>query len=132
MTNTNRSFNMLRLKIYVCPICGNVIIGSGESVISCCGITLPPLEAEEADEKHRLRTSRMDGELYVSMKHDMLKTHYISFMAGVSDSGIELVKLYPEGPCDARLKIGRTRLIYYYCNKHGLYVVRVDGRDRII
>ncbi len=42
VVNTNRSFNMLRLKLYVCPICGNVIQSSGEAVISCCGISLLP------------------------------------------------------------------------------------------
>ena len=43
--NQNRSFNMAKGKFYVCPVCGNVIRSTGEAVVSCCGITLPPLEA---------------------------------------------------------------------------------------
>ena len=31
--NTNVSFNMLRSKFYVCPICGNVIHSMGETVM---------------------------------------------------------------------------------------------------
>ena len=54
MTNRNRTFNMLRMKLYVCPICGNVIQSTGEAVVSCCGILLPPLEAEQEDDAHRL------------------------------------------------------------------------------
>lgn len=54
ITNENKSSNMLRSKMYVCPICGNVIHTTGEAVISCCGVTLPVLEAEKADEKHRI------------------------------------------------------------------------------
>lgn len=53
--NSNRSFNMARLKFYICPICGNVIWSTGEAVISCCGVVLPPLEAEMPDdEEHEL------------------------------------------------------------------------------
>ena len=45
VVNRNLSANLLRSKFYVCPVCGNVIHCSGETVVSCCGITLPPLEA---------------------------------------------------------------------------------------
>ena len=48
--NKNASSNMLLSKFYVCPVCGNVIHCTGNTVISCCGITLPALEAEEMDE----------------------------------------------------------------------------------
>lgn len=47
--NKNISSNILFSKFYVCPVCGNVIHTTGETVISCCGITLPPLEAEKID-----------------------------------------------------------------------------------
>ena len=43
---------MLRSVFYCCPICGNILHTMGEAVISCCGVTLPPLEAEETDDAH--------------------------------------------------------------------------------
>lgn len=132
VSNTNRSFNMLRLKIYVCPICGNVIIASGEAVISCCGISLPPLDPEEPDESHKLLISKVEDELYLTMNHEMNKQHYISFIASVTDSGPELIKLYPEGPCEARVKMRKVKYLYYYCNRHGLFKVRVDRKGQII
>lgn len=52
ITNRNVSSNMQRSKFYVCPICGNVIHSMGEALVSCCGITLPCLEAEETDNDH--------------------------------------------------------------------------------
>ena len=47
ITNRNISANMLRGKFYVCPVCGNALFSTGDAVVSCCGITLPALEAED-------------------------------------------------------------------------------------
>ena len=121
--NTNKAFNMQRMKLYVCPICGNIIQSTGEAVISCCGITLPALEAEAEDEKHALNVEVVEDEYYVTIQHEMSKTHYISFIAACRDNGIEIIKLYPEQTAEARFKIARTRRLYYYCNRHGLYVL---------
>ena len=121
--NTNKAFNMQRMKLYVCPICGNIIQSTGEAVISCCGITLPALEAEAEDEKHALNVEVVEDEYYVTIQHEMSKTHYISFFAACRDNGIEIIKLYPEQTAEARFKIARTRRLYYYCNRHGLYVL---------
>lgn len=125
--NKNRSFNMNKTRIYVCPMCGNIITAAGEAVISCCGILLPALEAEEASEKcpFPLKVEEVEDEYFVSIEHPMEKEHYISFMLSANDSRIELKKLYPEGAAEARFKIRDTKDIYYYCNKHGLYVKHI-------
>lgn len=121
VTNTNRTFNMKRLKIHVCPICGNIIQSTGEAVISCCGIILPALDTEPEDEDHHLCIERVEDEYYVSINHEMSKTHYISFIVAIQDDGCELKKLYPEGNAEARFKISRTKEFRYYCNRHGLF-----------
>ena len=121
--NLNKACNMAKGKFYVCPVCGNVIQTSGEAVISCCGITLPPLEAEAPDDDHSLKVETVEDEYYVTMNHPMTKEHYISFIAAISDQGVQLVKLYPEGNAEARLKISRVRKLYAYCNRHGLFEV---------
>ena len=123
ITNLNKACNMSKGKFYVCPICGNVIQTTGEAVISCCGITLPPLEAERADEEHSLKIESVEDEYYVTLNHPMTKEHYISFIAAISDQGVQLVKLYPEGNAQARFKISRVRKLYAYCNRHGLFEV---------
>ena len=125
ISNLNRSSKMTRSKFYVCPVCGNVIRATGEAVISCCGITLPPLEAEPADEEHMIRIKIIGDEYYVSVDHSMTKAHFISFLAAVSDQGVQFVKLYPEGNAEARFKIGGVRKLYAYCNRHGLFQLKV-------
>lgn len=122
--NQNRSFNMAKGKFYVCPVCGNVVRSTGEAVVSCCGITLPPLEAEQADDDHNITTEVVEDEYYVTIDHPMTKAHYISFIAAVSDQGVQFVKLYPEGNAEARFKINRVKYLYVYCNRHGLFQQR--------
>ena len=121
--NRNRSFNMAKMLFYVCPVCGNVLQSTGEALVSCCGITLPPAEPEAADEEHRIRVETVEDEYYVTVGHPMTKDHYISFLAAVSDQGMQFVKLYPEGGAEARFKRSRVRKLYAYCNRHGLLAI---------
>ena len=121
VTNRNVSGNMLRCKFYVCPICGNVVHSTGNALVSCCGITLPPLEAEEGDEEHPLTIEKVEDEQFVTLDHPMTKEHFISFLASVTSDRLQLVKLYPEGNAEARLQLRGRGYLYYYCNRHGLY-----------
>ena len=125
VVNTNKSCNMLRVKFYVCPICGNIIYSTGEAVISCCGIVLPALEAEPEDDTHQLCVEKSEDDYYVTISHEMSKTHYISFIASVRDDGCEIRKLYAEENAEARFRISRTKNLLYYCNVHGLFRIRV-------
>ena len=119
--NSNVSANMLRSRFYVCPVCGNAIHSMGEAAIHCHGILLTPLEAEPADERHRLFIERVEDEYYVRIDHSMTKEHYISFVAAASSDEMQMVKLYPEGNAEARFKIRGVRRILYYCNRDGLF-----------
>ena len=123
--NRNRSADILKTQFYVCPVCGNVIRADGQAVISCCGVTLPPLTAEEPDEAHAIRTQRAEDEYYVTAEHPMTREHYISFLAAVSDNAVQFVKLYPQGGAEARFKIDRVKYLYAYCNRHGLFRVTI-------
>lgn len=119
--NRNTSANMLRTKFYVCPVCGNIIHSTGDSVISCCGITLPPLEAEATDEDHAIRIEAVEDEFFLTIDHPMTKQHYISFVAFVTSDRVQLVKLYPEGNAQTRLQLRGFGMLYWYCNHHGLF-----------
>lgn len=129
VTNTNRAANLLRAKFYVCPVCGNVLFSVGESVVSCHGITLPCLEAELPDETHSVRISPVEDEYLVQISHEMTKNHYISFIAGAADNGVQLRKLYPEEAPSARLKMRGLRWIYYFCNRDGLFRVKAAADE---
>ncbi len=122
--NRNRSSNMLKSRFYVCPVCGNAVRSTGEALISCCGITLPPLEPENTEPDHDIRIETAEDEYYVTIDHPMRKDHYISFLAAVSDSRVQFAKLYPEGNAEARFKIDGVRKFYAYCNRHGLFQLK--------
>ena len=118
--NQNVSANMLRTKLYVCPICGNILSAAGSALISCCGVTLPALEAEEADEAHCPRIETVEDERFITLDHPIDKSHYISFLAFATADRFQLVKLYPEGSAEARIPLRGRGTLYFYCNRHGL------------
>ena len=116
ITNKNISANLLRGKFYVCPLCGNVIHATGSALVSCCGITLPPLEAEDADESHGISVEAVEDE------------HFISFLAFLTSDRIQMVKFYPEGDAQTRLQLRGLGYLYWYCNHHGLFVKKPTRR----
>ena len=125
ITNRNVSANLLRGKFCVCPLCGNVLHSTGSALVSCCGITLPPLEAEDADEEHGITIETVEDEHFITVRHPMTKEHFISFVAFVTCDRVQLVKFYPEGNAETRMQLWGRGQLYYYCNRHGLYKKKV-------
>ena len=119
--NKNISANMLRGRFYVCPLCGNAVHSLGNAVVSCCGITLPPLEAEQTDDDHAITVETVEDEHFITVHHPMTKQHFISFVAFVTADRIQMVKLYPEGNAETRLQLRGIGQIYFFCNRHGLF-----------
>lgn len=125
VVNRNVSSNLLRSKFFVCPVCGNVIHAVGDAVISCCGIPLPALEAEETDDDHAFALERVEDETFVTVAHPMEKGHFLSFFAYVTADRVQFVKLYPEGNAETRFAFRGRGILYLYCNRHGLMKRRV-------
>lgn len=119
--NENQSANMKKIHFYVCPICGNIITSVGQGTFSCCGITLPELEAEKCDENHLIFLEDVDNEYHITINHPMGKKHYISFIAYVTSASCEIVKLYPEQDISIRFRKKGHGMIYAYCNRHGMF-----------
>lgn len=125
VVNKNISSNILRSKFYVCPLCGNIIRAVGDAVISCCGITLPPLEAEDPDSEHDLTIEKVEDEYFITIHHHMTKEHFISFVAHLTSDRVQFVKFYPEGNAETRLSLRGGGWLYFYCNRHGLMKKKV-------
>lgn len=125
VSNKNISSNILRSKFYVCPLCGNIIRTVGDAVISCCGITLPPLEAEDTDNEHNITIEKVEDEHFITIHHSMTKKHYISFVAYLTSDRVQFVKFYPEGNAETRLNLRGGGWLYFYCNKHGLIKTKI-------
>lgn len=124
-TNENRSANLRRMGFYVCPVCGNVITAMGKGSFSCCGIPLPVQEAQPEDNAHTITVEPVEDEICVTIAHPMTKSHYISFIAWVSNDRAELVKLYPEQDITVRFKKRGHGTVYAYCNRDGLFSRRL-------
>ena len=119
--NENRSANMRKMCFYVCPVCGNIITSVGNGAFSCCGITLPEVEAEKGKEGHGIHIETVDNEYSVTVRHPMEKGHYISFIAYVTSDALDLVKLYPEQGISVRFRKKGHGIVYVYCNRHGMF-----------
>lgn len=126
VSNANVSANMLRSKFYVCPVCGNIVHAMGEAVIHCHGVQLTPAIPEETDERHKIFIEGVEDEYFVRIEHEMTKQHFISFAAALSGDRIQMVRLYPEGNAEMRFQIRGVRQIVFYCNRDGLFSVRVN------
>lgn len=114
--------NMKKTKFYICPACGNVLLGTGEAEISCCGRKLLPAEIKKEDHSHEIKVEAIEGDLYVTLEHEMEKQHYITFAAHVSYDRVLLVKLYPEQDAQVRFPKPRRGTLYVCCSNHGLYM----------
>ena len=123
--NNNVSSNLIRSKFYICPLCGNILHTTGRAVVSCCGITLPPLEAEETDDAHTITIEKVEDEYFVTVPHPMTKEHFISFIAHLTMDRLQMVKFYPEGNAETRFSLRGGGFLYLYCNKHGLMKKKV-------
>ena len=118
--NKNVSANILRSKFYVCPVCGNIIRTTGDAVISCCGISLPALEADDVDDAHEITVEKVEDEHFITINHEMTKSHFISFIAYLTSDRVQFVKFYPEGNAETRFQLRGRGYFFIHCNKHGL------------
>lgn len=113
--------NIRKVKFYVCPLCGNILVSTSPASIFCCGRKLTALIPKEVKE-HSMDVQVMDIDYYISFDHEMRKSHYISFVAYVADDKVLLNKLYPEQTSAVRFPIMRGNgKLYAYCNHHGLW-----------
>jgi desulfoferrodoxin (superoxide reductase-like protein) len=97
----------------------------GDTVISCCGTMLPPLEAEDIDDAHEITIEKVEDEHFITVHHDMTKSHFISFLAYLTSDRIQFVKFYPEGNAETRFQLRGRGYLYVYCNKHGLMKTKI-------
>ncbi|WJH35822.1 helix-turn-helix domain-containing protein [Paenibacillus sp. CC-CFT747] len=109
-----------KTQFYVCPACGNILTSTGNASLSCCGRKLQPLKPLPHPTVE-ITVEEMDMDYYISIRHDMKKTHYIAFVAYVLDDRVLLTRLYPEQSAEVRIPMMKTDGdLYLYCTEHGL------------
>ena len=110
--------NMLKVKFYVCPDCGNILFSTGSASVFCCGKKLEALQVSGSTINFNAELS--DTEYYITLDHEMTKEHYISFAALVKNDRVYMLRLYPEQNPSFRLPAIKGARLFLYCVKHGL------------
>ncbi len=126
------------MKLYVCPICGNVvekIVDKGVPVV-CCGKPMVELTANTTDgalEKH-VPVLSIDGDkLHVKVgevSHPMTDEHLITTIIAVFNNQVLRVDLTSADQPEAVFAIGDykgTIEVYEYCNLHGLWKATIEA-----
>ncbi len=126
--------NMKKSKFYICPVCGNVTVTTGEASIRCCGRKLESLEPirlgkkqaadkdAEAELPEPLQVEKIEDDWYLTSTHPMGKDNYISFVAFLTGDRLQLVKQYPEWNLQVRIPArGHGMLLWYSTGDGRLY-----------
>lgn len=120
-SNSFAAGNMKKVKYYVCPVCGNITVCTGDAQITCCSRKLSEAVPKKPDGEHALEISTVEDEWFITSSHTMEKEHYISFLAFATDDRLQIIKQYPEWNSAARIPILRHGVLLWYCTKDGLF-----------
>lgn len=113
--------NMKNTKYYVCSICHNISLCTGEAEVSCCGKKLTLQTLKKAEESEKLSVQVIEDDWYITSVHPMTKKHYISFVAFATGDCIHLIKQYPEWDLNVRIPKRGHGMLIWYCTEHGLF-----------
>lgn len=119
--NDMNNGDMRKLRFYVCPDCGNLLVSADEAAVTCCGKRLAPLDPKRPDEENALCAEQNDGGWFVTSAHPMERGHYISFAALLTADTLVVRKLYPEWGLETRLPYFRRCTLLWYCTRDGLF-----------
>ncbi len=113
--------NMKNTKFYVCPICHNISLCTGNAEITCCGRKVSEQTLQKAEETGKLAIETVEDEWFITSDHEMTKENYISFICYIADGGLTLYKLYPEWNLELRMPKKRFGKLLYYSTTKGLF-----------
>lgn len=114
--------NIDKVRFYVCPSCGNILVSTGSASIFCCGRKLERVLPVDSSTAPKITVEEIDTDYFVTIDHPMTKEHYLSFAAYVKSDRIFLNRLYPEQSPTCRFPTISGGKFYVYCIKHGLMV----------
>lgn|SRR5690554_2230771 len=119
-SNKPDSGNIDKVRFYVCPTCGNILVTTGSASIFCCGRKLERILPIDTLTAPKITVEEIDTDYFVTIDHPMNKEHYLSFAAYVKSDRIYFNRLYPEQSPTSRFPITKGGKLYVYCIKHGL------------
>jgi len=123
-------------RFYICKHCGNIIgmIHSSGVPVVCCGEDMQELVPNTSDgavEKH-VPVATVDGSKVTvqvgSAPHPMTEQHYIEWIYLLTDQGGQRKCLAPGDVPELTFALTEgdvPRVVYAYCNLHGLWLSEV-------
>lgn len=112
--------NMDKVRFYVCPSCGNMLAGTGNASVFCCGRKLERLRPAKILHETEIKVEETDTDYFFTLDHPMTKEHYLSFAALVKSDKVYLNRLYPEQDPSFRFPAVKGAKLYVHCIQHGL------------
>lgn len=113
--------NMKKSHYYVCPLCGNITVCTGNATVSCCGRKLEALEPRKATAEQALCVEPVEDDWYITSSHPMHKDNYISFVAFATGDKVQIIKQYPEWNLQLRLPKRGHGMLLWYSTQEGLF-----------
>ena len=126
----------VKLQIYKCSICGNIVqvLQEGDGNLVCCGKEMGLMgiqyDTSELGEKHTPKTEEKDGKIFVNViGHPMTEEHYIQFIESFTKDKNELhLKFFkPNEIPEMEPKLDGEFSSIEYCNIHHLW-----GNNRML
>lgn len=112
---------MRKMKFYVCPHCGNLVLSTKETGVTCCGRSLAPLVPQSPPPGEELQAEWVENEYFVTGSHPMEKDHALTFVALLSGDTLLLRKLWPEWEVQVRFPRLPGGILLWHCSRHGLF-----------
>lgn len=112
---------MKQSRFFVCPVCGNLSVCTGNAAVSCCGRPLEALTPRKASPELALHVTESDGDWYIESSHPAEKDNYISFLALVTGDSLLVLRQYPEWELHARLHGRPHGKLVWYSTTQGLF-----------
>ena len=119
--NQAASGNIRRMKFYVCPDCGNLVMALAGTSVFCCGRKLKEMVPAKAAAPEGLHVEIIENDYFITADHEMTKEHYISFVAFLASDTLVFKKQYPQWDLQARIPMLSHGRLMWYCSRHGLF-----------
>lgn len=113
--------NLQKIKYYVCPVCDNISLCTGNAEISCCGRRLKESKPQKAAGNQKLNVEKAEGDWLVSGNHPMNKEDYISFVALATSGRLQIIKQFPEWELQVYIPKCDHGMLIWYSIKDGLF-----------
>lgn len=121
------------LIIKKCKSCGAIIkvmedCNCPSCKIKCCEEsmeTLIPNTTEASFESHIPNVEVLDSELIIEVNHVMEESHYIKWIAIISNEEERFIYFNPGEKAKVKVKYEKDAIVYAYCNKHDLWMKQI-------